>query len=262
MNPQAVTVGARMARRLNPILRLAIGKTPDRVSFCGGLLAALVGNVAGMIGPQAAAELLRIAIGRLEQQPQLELPPGVRLALAAAEQEEEREEPAGVAGPSPNDLHEAAQILHDEAILILESNCRGDRQEWADDTENERARYARYMGLASRLAPLPSDAAARALFEKNAEGWRIRKCWDDLGKDTKQFWRDEAAKRSPIGRLTSSSTGLVSRDDVLEEAARVCDKEVQRLTGNRHYGFQAVGDCAVLIRALKATSSHVGERTK
>lgn len=84
INPQAVTVGARTGRRLNEILDLAIGRSPDPASFAGGLLSAIVGRIAGKLGPQTAAELLRILIGRLDGQPQLELPSGVRLAIAAA----------------------------------------------------------------------------------------------------------------------------------------------------------------------------------
>lgn len=84
MNPQAVTVGARVARRLNPILLLAARRSPDPTSFFGGILATVAGGVSGVVGPQTTAELLRICIGRLEQKPQLELPPGARLAIASA----------------------------------------------------------------------------------------------------------------------------------------------------------------------------------
>lgn len=85
MNPQAVTVGARVARRLTPIILVASANSPDRPSFLGGVLCAIAGGVAGAIGPQTTAELLRIALGRLEGTPQLELPPGVRLAVASAQ---------------------------------------------------------------------------------------------------------------------------------------------------------------------------------
>jgi hypothetical protein len=85
MNPQAVTVGARFGRRLTPVLSAAADKSGDRLSFCGGLIATVAGTVAGICGRTAAAELLRISLARLEGGPVLELPPGVRLAIAAAE---------------------------------------------------------------------------------------------------------------------------------------------------------------------------------
>ena len=85
MTPEAVTVGARVARRMIPIVMIAAARSPDQVSFFGGVLATIAGGVAGVVGPQTAAELLRVALSQLEKQPQLALPPGARVALANAQ---------------------------------------------------------------------------------------------------------------------------------------------------------------------------------
>lgn len=99
MNPQSATVGVRLARKLNALIVAAATRAPDRVSFCGGLLSTICGAIAGLVGPQTAAELLRIVLGQLERQPQLELPPGIRLQLAAAEEEAANE--SATVGPCP-----------------------------------------------------------------------------------------------------------------------------------------------------------------
>lgn len=94
MNPQSVTVGARFARRLQDLVILAAGKSPDPVAFCGGMLATLAGIVAGIIGRPSAAVILRISLAHLEDRPQLELPPGIREAVAAAESSLDPMEPS------------------------------------------------------------------------------------------------------------------------------------------------------------------------
>jgi hypothetical protein len=102
MSPQAVTRGARVGRRINNVVRVLVHKEPERVSYFAGFLTSIVGCVSVMIGPQSTAELLRILVGKLDGQPQLELPPGVRLALAAAQVD--AEDAAGVPGseePAP-----------------------------------------------------------------------------------------------------------------------------------------------------------------
>jgi hypothetical protein len=93
MDPQAVTVGARAGRRILPIIGLAMKGSPDPVAFCAGMVATIAGGIGGLIGTQTAAEILRIALGQLEQKPQLELPPGVRLALATAANETQPADP-------------------------------------------------------------------------------------------------------------------------------------------------------------------------
>lgn len=39
------------------------------------------------------------------------------------------------------------------------------------------------------------DAEAKALFDTNAKGYHTKTPWDDLAEETRQLWRDEAAKR-------------------------------------------------------------------
>lgn len=87
MNPQAASRGAILGRRLNPILIEAAKASPDAFAHSGGLLAALIGGIAGTIGRHAAIELVRISLARLEDGagiPQLALPPGVREQATAA----------------------------------------------------------------------------------------------------------------------------------------------------------------------------------
>jgi hypothetical protein len=86
MHPQSATVGARLGRRLNLVISVAGAKAPDPVAFVGGLLSSIIGNAAGLVGPQTAAQLLRICLERLDGQPQLALPPGARLPLASVEE--------------------------------------------------------------------------------------------------------------------------------------------------------------------------------
>jgi hypothetical protein len=111
MNPQAVTVGARLVRKMAPVIDLAIAQSPDRVSFCGGLLAGIIGRVSGNIGPLATGEHLRLLLGRLDGQPQLELPAGVRLAIAAAEQ--------GVAANDEAPIAAALARVNDEQLEAM-----------------------------------------------------------------------------------------------------------------------------------------------
>jgi hypothetical protein len=86
MNPQAVTVGARLGRRLNAkVIGPAVNGVNelDRVAFLGGLLASIAGGIAAGVGRDTAAELLRIALDRLQTDPQPDLPAGVRVAMDA-----------------------------------------------------------------------------------------------------------------------------------------------------------------------------------
>lgn len=112
MNPQSVTIGARLGARLNRALILpAAAAAPDRVTFFGGLLASIIGAGAGLVGPQTTAELLRTCLARLDGQPQLELPAGVRLAIASAsEVKAERGEYEAGQLAAYSDVHAMAQI--------------------------------------------------------------------------------------------------------------------------------------------------------
>jgi hypothetical protein len=89
MNPEQVTVGARLGRRLRPIIVLGLQKSSDPTSFAGGLLSTVIGQVAGLLGAGTAAELIRINLERLEQKgARLLLPPGVREAFDTAANDE------------------------------------------------------------------------------------------------------------------------------------------------------------------------------
>jgi hypothetical protein len=110
MHPPSVTIGARLGRRLNVVIAAAAVAAPDKVAFFGGVIASIVGAIAGHIGNAAAANLLRIALERLDGQPQLELPPSVRLQIAAAEETLQR-------GATTADAVRADETLGGASIL-------------------------------------------------------------------------------------------------------------------------------------------------
>lgn len=95
MIPQAATVGIRLARRLRPVLQIAAAKASDPVAFFGGMLAAIVGQVAGMIGKASTAELLRTVLAQLDQAAE----PG-RIALPAGVQVDDADPDATLPGES------------------------------------------------------------------------------------------------------------------------------------------------------------------
>lgn len=81
MNPQAVTVGARLGSRLNPLILAAARRSPDGVSFFGGVISSILGAISGAIGPQTTVELARIPISRLAGQTMLEIPAPASIAI-------------------------------------------------------------------------------------------------------------------------------------------------------------------------------------
>lgn len=142
MNPQAVTVGARLGRRLNLVILAAARPAAARSSFFGGLLASIIGGISGSIGPQTTAELIRIALARLEQQPQLALPPGVATTIIA-----------GTTAKS-DDPEEAklAELFLTLRVLVYEHNrARLDPKGAPLNQETERAALAALDELAIRL---------------------------------------------------------------------------------------------------------------
>ena len=52
-----------------------------------------------------------------------------------------------------------------------------------------------FLHPASARSAIVDGSDAKALYEKNAAGYSNKTAWDDLHEDTKQLWRDEAAKR-------------------------------------------------------------------
>jgi hypothetical protein len=116
MNPQAATVGQRLGRKLNNALLVpAARRSPDPVAFTGGYLASIVGGAVAIVGPQTAAELLRITLGHLEKTPQLALPAGVRLQLAAAEQANDAELAGAPGAEAADDLHLGTVLQNSDA---------------------------------------------------------------------------------------------------------------------------------------------------
>lgn len=110
MTPEQVTMGARLGRRLRPIVVLAMQKSPDPTSFAGGMLSTVVGTVAGLLGAGTAAELIRINLERLEQKGgRLLLPPGVREAFDSA-----ANEPDAPADTLRRDGHSALRVKDGE----------------------------------------------------------------------------------------------------------------------------------------------------
>jgi hypothetical protein len=106
MDPQAVTAGARLGRRLRPIVILAMQKSPDPTCLAGGMLSTIVGTIAGLLGPGTAAELIRINLERLEQKGgRLLLPPGVREAFDSAAANDEPPAPTGELLEPPSEAY-------------------------------------------------------------------------------------------------------------------------------------------------------------
>jgi hypothetical protein len=106
MTPEQVTVGARLGRRLRPIVVLAMQKSPDPTCLAGGMLSTIVGTIAGLLGPGTAAELIRINLERLEQKGgRLLLPPGVREAFDSAAANDEPPAPPGELLEAPSEAY-------------------------------------------------------------------------------------------------------------------------------------------------------------
>ena len=57
-----------------------------------------------------------------------------------------------------------------------------------------REMYQAMLAAAPAEAHEP-DARAKELFERNSAGYTVKTPWDELHEDTRQIWRDFAAKR-------------------------------------------------------------------